>query len=419
MNPDISRLSTNLPLRPGLRVPFRRKFVAGFLVACFFLSTLPAQSLREPEFMAQASPGFDCIYNLDYDQAERIFLTLRKQHPQHPAPPLYLGVIAWLRELFRRQDLDLDLFLSPAFFTKETSQVMPPEQRKAFFDYLDECRSLAQGILGKNPKNTDAIYFLGAAQGILGSFSITIDHSVRKAFSFGNKAYDYDRQVLKLDPKYYDAFMTVGLYQYIVGSIPWYIKWLATLVGYRGTKEEGFKAFDLAVTKGEYVRTDAKILEMVLLMHEGQPKDALRDAQELHRDFPRNYIFQINIAQIQEKLGQADQAVSEYLEVVHQAETGKPNYSMLPLATFRYTLGNKLFKMGRLAAAEDQLRKSIANSNTPEREQALSQLRLGQVLDLQGKRAEAVQRYQAVLKMKDVDNSQDMARKFLQRPYRG
>jgi tetratricopeptide (TPR) repeat protein len=401
-----------------IRNRLRDFLVAGLILACL-IQALPAQSLREPVFMSKASPGFEDIYNIDYERAEQLFQLLKKEYPQHPAPPLYLGIIAWLKELFRRQDLDLDLFLSPSFFTKATPQVMPPLERKFFFDNMEKCRLLAQSILDRNPRNLDAIYFLGAANGILASFSITIDRSLRKAFGYGNQAYDLDHRLLVLNPNYYDAYMSVGLYQYIVGSIPWYFKWLASIAGYHGTKEEGFKYVDIAAGKGEYAKVDAKILQMVLRVYENRPRDALRDAEELHRDFPRNYIFHINIAQILEQLNQSDRAVAEYLDVVRLAEEGKQNYSVLPLGTFRYTLGNRLFRIGRLAAAEGLFRKSILFGGTPERERALSQLRLGQVLDLQGKRQEAIVQYQNALKMRDFENSQDLARKFLLRPYRG
>ena len=70
-----------------------RRFVAFSLVACLLQGSLTAQNLREPKFMAQAGPGFDGIYNLDYDQAERVFLALKEENPQHPAPPLYLGTV--------------------------------------------------------------------------------------------------------------------------------------------------------------------------------------------------------------------------------------------------------------------------------------------------------------------------------------
>jgi tetratricopeptide (TPR) repeat protein len=393
--------------------------VAGGLAACFLLSTLSAQSLREPWFMAKAQPGFDDIYNLDYDRAEQVFVALKKENPQHPAPPLYLSIIGWLRELLRRQELNLDLFMSPSFFTRSTTLEMPQGQREEFFAHIQECQDLNHRILAKTPKNLDALYFLGSSYGILSAFSITIDRSPRKAFGYGNKAYEYNRQVVKINPAYYDAYMAVGLYQYIAGSIPWYLRWLAAIAGYFGTKEEGFHDLDLAVTKGEYVKTDAQIIRMALRVYEERPRDALAEAQELHRRFPRNFIFQINIAQILERLGREDQAVSEYLAVMRQAEEGKSNYGLLPLTTFRYTLGNRFFRMGRLDAAEGQFRRAIAYPGTPERERTLSQLRLGQILDLQGRRAEAIARYETVLKSKDFDNAQEQARKFLRTPYRG
>jgi tetratricopeptide (TPR) repeat protein len=393
--------------------------VATWLSACLLLPALSAQSLRDPQFMPRARTGFDNIYSLDLDQAEQVFLGLKRDYPQHPAPPLYMAAIAWLRELLSRQQLDLDMFLSPAFFAKETDLVMPPRQRQAFFDGIRDCQTLTQKILDQKPKSAEALYFLGASYGILSSFTITIDHSLPKAFSYGDKAYNYSRKALSLDPDYYDAYLTVGLYKYIVGSMPWYLKPLAAILGYRGTKEEGLKDTDLAVAKGEYVRIEAKIVRMVLLMREGQPKDALLGALELRHEFPRNYIFHINVAQILSAEGQDDQAVSEYMDIVRQAEEGKPNYNLLPLTTFRYSLGYEFFKMGRLTLAQDQFQKSVENPGTPDRERAWSHLRLGQILDLEGKRDQAIERYQQVLKLKEVNNSHDIARKFLQKPYRG
>jgi tetratricopeptide (TPR) repeat protein len=369
--------------------------------------------------MAQARRGFDDIYNLDYDQADQVFRLLKKEVPRHPAPPLYLGVIVWLRELFHRQDLDLDRFLSPAFFTRGNQQAMPAAQRQDFFDDIQECQMLARERLARNPRDADALYFLAASYGILASFSITLDHSLGKAFSYGDKGYDYDRQVIKLDANYYDAYMTVGLYQYVVGSMPWYFRLLAAVVGFHGSKEQGFQDVEIAGERGEYVRTDARVVRMVLFMREGKPQDALRFAQELHRDFPRNYIFQINIAQILEIMGRADQAVAEYLEVVRRAAAGEANYRLLPLAVFRYTLGYKFFRMRRFGPAQAQFQECIDNPATPATERALSELRLGQIMDLDGRRQEALEHYHRVLELRDVDNSHELARSFLQKPYQG
>jgi tetratricopeptide (TPR) repeat protein len=405
-------------LRRGSRFVSAGRWIACGLILCLPATSVGAQGLREPEFMVQARRGFDDIYNLDYDQAEQVFRSLKKEVPRHPAPPLYLGAIVWLRELFHRQDLDLDRFLSPAFFVRENQQALPAAQRKDFMDDIQECQMLAQERLARNPRDADALYFLAASYGILASFSITLDHSLSKAFSYGNKGYDYDRQAIRLDVNYYDAYMTVGLYQYVVGSMPWYFRLLAAVVGFHGSKEQGFQDVEIAA-RGEYVKTDARVVQMVLFMREGKPQDALRFAQELHRDFPRNYIFQINIAQILEIMGRTDQAVAEYLDVVRRAAAGEANYRLLPLAVFHYTLGYKFFRMRRFALAQAQLQDSIDNPATLGTERALSELRLGQIMDLAGRRQEALEHYRRVLGLQDVDNSHELARSFIQKPYRG
>lgn len=68
--------------------------------------------------------------------------------------------------------------------------------------------------------------------------------------------------------------------------------------------------------------------------------------------------------------------------------------------------------------ALEQFRKLIESPATPARERALSHLRAGQILDLQGKRSEAMTHYEEVLKSKDFEHSHDQAQGFLQRAYR-
>ena len=65
----------------------------GFLLLIlFFAVALPAQNLRDPDFMKKAQAGFTDIYNMDYAKARQLFAALESQYPNHPAPPLYLAI---------------------------------------------------------------------------------------------------------------------------------------------------------------------------------------------------------------------------------------------------------------------------------------------------------------------------------------
>jgi len=363
--------------------------------------------------MERAQAGFAHIYNLDYEEARQAFTALEKEYPQHPAPPLYLACIVWLEEMLRRQDLSLNRFLYPSYFSGKTDQVMPPRERDAFFTNLRRCEALANTILQKNRRDKDGRYFLGTAYGLRSSFAITIDHSLPTAFSNGTKAYSAMRQLTEEDPNYYDAYLTVGIYEYIVGSIPWYLKWMAFMVGARGNKQDGMRHLSLASEKGQYVRVEAQVVQMVLDVREHRYSEALEIARDLDRRFPRSFLFPLNVAQILKLAGQKDQAVTAFLQAEKRVEAREPNFDKVPLQTFRYSLGSELMDMGKHDLAQERFQRSIEDPLTPEREKALSHLRLGRILEWKGKRSQAIAEYQAVLSLRNVENSHSQAEQLL------
>ena len=383
-----------------------------------FLSPLLAGDLRNPQFVAQARKGFTEIYNLDYDEAAQTFSVLKREYPEHPAPPLYVGLTIWLRELFERQELDLNLFIAPGYFTRPAKGKMAPERRRAFLNEIQSSQDFSFKILEEDPGNKDARYFLGASYGILGSFEITMDRSLKLALSHGKQAYKYHSELIEEDGEYYDAYLIVGLYEYIVDNLPWYVKWLAILLGYRGSEERGLRYVAIAAEKAPFVTDDARLLQMVLYVREGRNEEALEDARYLHERYTRNYILYLNRAQILERMGKKGQSAEQYFALMQKAEAGVPNYYMLPLSVFRYQVGNKFMQLNRWEWALDQFQKSIQSAQTPEREKVLSCLRAGQILDLAGRRSEAMSYYEQVLRLENIEESHRQARRFLKRPYR-
>ncbi len=384
------------------------------MIFCF-VSQLPAQNLRDPEFMKKAQVGFTDIYNMDYAEAKRLFAALEKQYPHHPAPPLYTAIVIWLEEMHRRQDLDLSRFVAAMYFSRNTDHVMPSREKAAFFSYLNKSESLVNVILAKNRKDKDGRYFLAAAYGLKSSFAITIDHSLGEAFSSGNKAYSQCKQLVEEDPKYYDAYLTVGVYEYVVGSIPWYLKWAAYIIGARGAKSDGFKHLALA-SKGQFNKNEAQLIEMVFYVREGRHSESLAAARSLAAQFPRNFLFPLTIAQTLKWAGQKEPAATAYMQVLKRIEAGEPNYHKLSIQEFRYTCATELMNLGKWDSAQEQFIQTLNDPKTDERRKALSHLRLGQILDNKGQRNKAILEYQAVLSLRDFEDSHDQAKRSLKKP---
>ena len=176
-----------------------------FFLVCSVLSApastqLQAENLRSPGFLAKARVGFDQIFDLDYDDAFATFERLAAEYPEHPGPPLYMATTIWLQELFQRQDLELDKFVSPSYFDQPSRQTMATAEKARFHELITSSQQLCEALLEASPGDPDTRYFLGALHSVLGSFAITIDRSRTRAFKHGKKAYRYHIDLIKEDP---------------------------------------------------------------------------------------------------------------------------------------------------------------------------------------------------------------------------
>lgn len=396
----------------------RARLAASLPIVWLTGSLIWGGNLRGPEFLAGAEEGFGHIYNLDYEQATASFERLRTRFPQHPAPPLYLATSIWLRELFQRQEFNLQQFVSPGYFDKPGARRMQDTDRRRFEELMAESKQLAEKLLQQDPSDKDARYFIGSLHGIRGSFAMTIDRSKSQAFRHGRQAYKTHLALVKEDPQFHDAYMSVGLYEYIAGSLPWYIKWLAAIIGYRGSKDRGFEYLDRAANQGIFVADDARLLQMFLYVREGMYEEALANLELLQARAAKNFILRLNEAQVLERMGRRNQAAAIYLEVLDLANRGVPNFHLLPLSAMRLTLGLRLFELNQLEPALEQLRLAAGEESLPLHRRLEAQLASGQILDLLGRRAEAQDCYRAVLEKIDRGAAFKRARKFLKKPYK-
>jgi tetratricopeptide (TPR) repeat protein len=308
-----------------------------FLLAYSLVAPAFAQDLRTAQFLKEMEPGFARLYNLDYDEAEKSFTALRARFPDHPGPPLYLAGLIWQREMFQREDLKLERFIAPGYFTEPSARAMPPAERDRFFRFVEESQAISSRVLSLSPRDYDARYFLGACAALRASFAFTIDHNKTQAFRYGKQAYQTHLAIVAEKPDYYDAYVTIGVYEYVVASLPWYLKWMARIAGYHGSRERAFKYLELAAHHSMFVGDDARLLLMIFDVRDKRSEEALSFATILHSRFPRNFLLELNRGQILERMGRQPEAAEVYREVLRKAQAGIPNYDKMPVA-FRETI---------------------------------------------------------------------------------
>ena len=90
-----------------------------------------------------------------------------------------------------------------------------------------------------NPKDTDALYARGVARGFRSMYMGMAEKSWISAVRSAMAARRDHERVLELDPSYVDAKMTVGIHNYIIGSLNWAGRAAVALVGVTGNKQKG------------------------------------------------------------------------------------------------------------------------------------------------------------------------------------
>lgn len=373
--------------------------------------------------------GSEALFNLDYDGARKNFKAMADAFPNYPAGPQFLADTLWTETLYNMRKLQSSLYGSDSFYAN-TEDKADPKTVDQFRTLARQARLLTEARLKQYPQDTEALYFLGAIEGLKASFEEAVERRHIAALKDGQDAVEKHRQVIKLDPTYHDAELSIGLYDYTVGSLPLPIKITAGVFGFRGSKKRGLATLERVAKEGKWVHDEAKTLLIVLYRREKRFAEAVTLARELAAKYPRNYICRLEVA---------DALVAQAaLEREANHSTATTAVEQEAFATFESILKDKAvrdtasrafdlvhFKYGEALMTaglyERAVREFLASADAPGAQQGLAtmaHLYAARALDLGGKRDDALTQYRAVLSRPNVYDAHDQAQAGLKEAYK-
>ncbi|MGA9994324.1 MAG: hypothetical protein WBP93_02865 [Pyrinomonadaceae bacterium] len=373
--------------------------------------------------------GFDALYNLDYDAARMKFKEIARLFPEHPAGPQFLAASLWLQTLNESRRLQASLYNNDSFYAK-TEDKADPRTVEQFRDWTRQAKQLAQARLRRDPKDAEALYFLGATQSLKAAFAAAVERRFISALRDGSDGVDHHRDVIKLDPNFHDAELSIGLYDYIVGGLPLPVKLLASIGGFRGSKKRGIETLNRVVREGRWATDDAKVMLIAVLKREQRFAEALKLSRELGAKYPRNYIFKLESADAlvsqaavdrrENKAGAAEAEEREAFQIfdslLRDRATRDTAARSQDLIHFKY--GEALFTAGQWERASKEFLATTTVANAEQGLGTMAHLRAAQSLDLAGKRNDALTQYHAVLARPDIYDAHDEAKDGLREPYK-
>jgi predicted Zn-dependent protease len=373
--------------------------------------------------------GLDALYNIDYDKANRDFNEIVKLYPNHPGGYQLLAARLWIKTLYESRRLQVSLYSSQSFYTNGDDKV-DPKIVTEFRNLTREAKRLAEAKLKQEPKNIEALDFLANTEGLKASFEEAVERRHFAALRDGNDAVEHHREVLKLDPKYIDANITIGLYEYVVGSLPLPVKILAGATGYRGSKKKGLQLLEQVAKEGRWSQDDAKSVLILLYTREKRFADVIKLTRELSEKYPRNYLLRVETADAlvslagvkrkEKDLAGAVQAEKEafatFDELLRDRNVRDSATRALDLIHFKY--GEALL----IAGYHERAAKEFLAATKVERAEpgliTMAHLYAARSYDVAGKRDEALAQYKEVLARPNVYDAHDEAKRGLRQAYK-
>jgi hypothetical protein len=273
-----------------------RWMAAAALAVCIPCSSF-GQAPNTFEHSSQIDSGYHDMYNLHFDRAHAVFERYMAENPKDPMGPVSNAAAYLFSEFHRTGVLDMQLFTNDQDYLHH-KQVPDPRVKQQLDANLSKTQQLADTILAGDPKNSRALFAKTLAYGLHADYASLIERKDIQGFQYTKQGSFYAHQLLQVDPHAYDAYLAVGMENYILGLKPAPVRWLLHMAGGETDKAQGEKDLELTAAQGHYLRPLAKLLLAVAAMRDNDKAKARELLSSLAKEFPNNPLYAQQLAKM-------------------------------------------------------------------------------------------------------------------------
>ncbi len=365
----------------------------------------------------QVRAAFKDFYNLDYPHAVRGFERYHAEHPGDPQATAYLLDAIIFQELYRQDLLDTTFYANDGFLTGKHATEEDPKKRDQIFALADEAVQEADWRLSQNPKDVNALFARAWVRSLRCTYVGMVERAFGTGFHLATKAREDAARVLELDPNYVDAKLITGVYEYVVGALPWPFKLMIGFAGITGSKATGLAMLRDDGNRGVLTPLDAKTAIALFLRREGKYDEAIEVVMQLKKEYPHDYLFCLEEANLRKDAGEGMKAVEAYRQI--QADNAKPGYfAQARMELTDFGLGDALRGQRHNDEAAQAYEQAALTAGVGPELKIRSLLNAGECRDLAGQRELAIRDYRGAIDAGPNTSRADVARRYLNAPYR-
>jgi hypothetical protein len=242
--------------------------------------------------------GYRQMYRLQFDTAHRTFQEWEKLHAEDPMGPVSDAAAYLFSEFDRLHILEAEFFTDNARFLDRADVAPDPAVRRKFDDALERGRRLAERALAKAPGDRVALFAATLRCGLRADYLAMIDKRYVASLKEVKAGRLIAQQLLAADPGFYDAYLAIGVENYLLSQKPAPVRWVLRITGAQTDKEVGIRNLRLTAEKGHYLLPYARLLLAVAALRDHDTAQAKSLLEGLAAEFPENPLYAKELARL-------------------------------------------------------------------------------------------------------------------------
>lgn len=239
------------------------------------------------------------MYNLDFAGAHNTFHQYQQANPQDPMGFVSDAAAYLFSEFERLHVLESDLFVDDNHFDNRR-KLTPDAKLKSEFDaHLAMAEDLANHKLAQDGKDTNALLAKVMANGLRGDYAALIEKRNLTSLGYIKTSRALAQQLLTIDPTCYDAYLSLGAENYLLGVNAAPVRWVLRLTGAQTDKQQGIDQLRTVAEKGHYLAPFARLLLAVAALRNKDKQTAKTLLAGLATEFPDNKLYSKELSRIQ------------------------------------------------------------------------------------------------------------------------
>jgi len=267
------------------------------IIAALSLSRI-ASAQDQSVFCSGLAAGYCDMYNLQFAEAHRTFAEWQRVHPQDPMGPVS-DAAAWLfAEFDRLHILETEYFANDKNFEYQKQLTPDADARRNFDAQLGKAKGLISERLSHDSKDANAAFANILMLALQGDYLALIEKRNVAGLSYLKQARTAAEALLKIDSSCYDAYLAIGVENYLLSLRAAPVRWILQIGGAQVDKNTGLKNLRITADKGHYLQPYARLLLAIAAIRDQDKTTARSLLQGLAQQFPNNRLYSRELAQL-------------------------------------------------------------------------------------------------------------------------